>query len=122
MSALGTGEGKKTLEQLLDEIEAQQDALPAEQSQGEAEATGEAPDNTQPFDMSSAAMLQLAGKLPTLMSALGGTPKSGGKDKPDPQALLYALRPYLSDRRREAVDGMLQFWKIRALLQTLRSE
>jgi hypothetical protein len=56
------------------------------------------------------------------MSVLGGSKKSSGKGTPDPQALLCALRPYLNDRRREAVDGMLQLWKIRALLQMLRQE
>ena len=106
--------GKKTLEQLLDEVEAQTaEATPS----AEPERSGQEGETISP-----AAMLQLAGKLPALMSVLGGPPKGGGKEKQDPQALLCALRPYLNSRRREAIDSMLQLWKIRALLQTLRQE
>ena len=104
---------KKTLEQLLDEIEA---------GSGETAGDGEVVSGGDPGEVASpVAMLQLADKLPALMSALGSK-KSSSKETPDPQALLCALRPYLNDRRREAVDGMLQLWKIRALLQILRRE
>jgi hypothetical protein len=105
---------RKTLEELLDEIEGRASETVAEpfavQKEGDAAAA------------SPVAALQLADKLPALMSVLGGGKKSSGKGTPDPQALLCALRPYLNDRRREAVDGMLQLWKIRALLQMLRQE
>ena len=113
------GGGKKTLEQLLDEIEAREDAPAAPSRQEPAKAGGEV---TPLPEISSAAMLQLVGKLPALMSALGGSPKNSSRGTPDPQALLCALRPYLNDRRREAIDSMLQLWKIRSLLQSLRTE
>ena len=119
MTETADGEGKKTLEQLLDEIEARQEGVDVPSRQEPAKGSGEVSSSP---ELASAAMLQLVGKLPALMSVLGGTPKNSSRGTPDPQALLCALRPYLNDRRREEIDSMLQLWKIRSLLQSLRTE
>ena len=113
MSMQGGEQEKKTLEQLLDEIEAESH-VPAKDTEAVHHGPSEA--------VSPTAILQLANQLPALMSVLRGAPTSEGKETPDPQALLCALRPYLSSRRREAIDSMLQLWKIRTLLQKLRQE
>lgn len=73
----------------------------------------------------------LAGMLPALLSSLGGTsgalPAAGGaggrKGPPDErEALLAALRPFLSPARRDAVDTVLRLLKLGNLLQGLQGD
>lgn len=70
------------------------------QSQGTTSSQSPTPD-----------MNDIAGKLPQVMSALSGM--SGKKaENHDPncrnrKALLCALKPYMSDRKRSAIDTML---------------
>ena len=69
-------------------------------------------------------------KLPQMMSALaplvggkGEEKSSGGKKEPNEgekrKRLLSALRPYLSDNRREALDQVLKVTEMTDLLGTL---
>lgn len=70
-------------------------------------------------------------KLPQMLSALaplvgggGGTGQSGGPEKSENEGdkrkkLLSALRPYLSDNRRGAVDQILKVTEMTDLLGTL---
>ncbi|MBQ7336998.1 MAG: hypothetical protein IJW40_00935 [Clostridia bacterium] len=125
------GAQPKTLEQLLDEIEARDGttAQTAAPTPSPSDKGGSA-ENPLAGLMSSPQLLQVMGKLPAILSAVGGGGAAGHgnenvpqkKDTPDAQALLCALRPYLNERRRGAVDSMMQFWKIRALLRTIRPE
>lgn len=73
----------------------------------------------------------LAGMLPALLSSLGGAsgalPAAGGaggrKGPPDErEALLAALRPFLSPARRDAVDTVLRLLKLGNLLQGLQGD
>lgn len=64
--------------------------------------------------------------LPTLLSSLGGHPTSGsaGRGKgpmAEREALLCALKPFLSPSRREAVDTVLRVARLGELLQRLQS-
>lgn len=64
--------------------------------------------------------------LPTLLSSLGGhpTPGSTGRGKgpmAEREALLCALKPFLSPSRREAVDTVLRVARLGELLQRLQS-
>ncbi len=114
----------KSLDELLDEIE-QAGVKPKEvpvQSK---------PQQAQEFPLgallSSPQAMQLMGKLPALLSLMKGESEGGGGGKaacakPDACVLLGALRPYLNDTRKEAVDSMMRLWKLRALLYSLRME
>jgi len=72
---------------------------------------------------------EMMAKLPQMMSALapivggsqsGGGEQSGGRSAPNDaerrKKLLAALKPYLSDHRREAVDGILKVTEMTELL------
>ena len=70
----------------------------------------------------SPALLEM---LPALLSSFGGRPPSGtGRGKGpmgEREALLCALKPFLSTARREAVDTVLRVARLRELLQGLQS-
>ena len=70
----------------------------------------------------SPALLEM---LPALLSSFGGRLPSGtGRGKGpmgEREALLCALKPFLSPARREAVDTVLRVARIRELLQGLQS-
>lgn len=70
----------------------------------------------------SPALLEM---LPALLSSFGGRPLSGtGRGKGpmgEREALLCALKPFLSPARREAVDTVLRVARLRELLQGLQS-
>ena len=70
----------------------------------------------------SPALLEM---LPALLSSFGGRPPSGpGRGKGpmgEREALLCALKPFLSPARREAVDTVLRVARLRELLQGLQS-
>ena len=72
---------------------------------------------------------EIMAKLPQMMSALSGisgiskkeesSPSPTGKDS-QRSALLKALRPYLSERRRSVIDGMLGMESVAKVLGTLK--
>ena len=72
---------------------------------------------------------EIMAKLPQMMSALSGisgiskkegsSPSPTGKDS-QRSALLKALRPYLSERRRSVIDGMLGLESVAKVLGTLK--
>ena len=70
----------------------------------------------------SPALLEM---LPALLSSFGGRLPSGtGRGKGpmgEREALLCALKPFLSPARREAVDTVLRVARLRELLQGLQS-
>ena len=77
---------------------------------------------------------EMMAKLPQMMSALAplvGSAKKADSDKKEEgrtntadsekrKKLLMALRPYLSDNRREAVDGILKMTEMTELLGGLQ--
>lgn len=128
--------GKKTLEELLDEVEQQESSDIGE----EERSTDMAPSDTPSTDMAtsmanfigaSPAILQLMGMVPQLLNAAkseesgekkeddAGMGKKRGSDQ-EAQALLRALRPYLGTRRRELTDRLLRFWNMQAILRTIK--
>ena len=71
---------------------------------------------------------EIMAKLPQMMSALSGISGLSQKEGTSPKnerdaqrsALLKALRPYLSDRRRSVIDGMLSLEGVAKVLGTLK--
>ena len=63
----------------------------------------------------------LLGKLPAMLSMLSPA-MSGEKDgkRDDRTALLIALKPYMSQRRCQAIDALITFGRISTLLGNLR--
>lgn len=92
-----------------------------------AQVQGKSPEETPAVPAITPEMMA---KLPQMMSALAPLvqasagaeekPKEGGKGGADEaekrRKLLLALRPYLSDGRREAVDGILKVTEMTDLL------
>ncbi len=129
---------RDVLERLLDEIETRDGPAAA---QPEQEDAGEAPSSAQVSqqenDAASGGLItslltspqgaQLLSKLPQLLSLLGkggvgGEQGQAAAQGPDAVALLCALRPYLGERRRSMVDGMMQLQRLQALLRTIRPD
>ena len=65
---------------------------------------------------------QIMSKIPSVLSLIGSLGESPAhKKSPDKrEALLIALRPYLSDRRRTMVDYLIKMNKISDLLKNLK--
>ncbi len=86
-------------------------------SQEAKPASGASPSN---IDMN-----EIASKLPQVMSALSKMGVSGaGSHKPrsedkNRKALLNALRPYMSDRKRDAIDAMLGMGSLAEIMMML---
>ena len=87
--------------------------------------------NTPPKDKEDSLSIppEIMAKLPQMMSALSGISGLSQKESssPSPQgkdaqrsALLKALRPYLSERRRSVIDGMLSLGGVAKVLGTLK--
>ncbi len=70
-------------------------------------------------------MNEIASRLPQAMSALSsvgiGTKNhhKGGSEDKKREALLKALRPYMSDRKRGAIDTMLGFGSLAEIIMML---
>ena len=117
------GSPRKSLEELLDEVESG-GGKGQQMPPGKAQEGAEFPLGAL---LSSPQAMQLMGKLPAILSLIKGEGEGhkGGNAapvKPDACVLLGALRPYLNDSRKEAVDSMMRLWKLRALLHSLRME
>ena len=52
---------------------------------------------------------ELLSSLPQLMSTFASSPEKGGGHNSDRKALLRALKPFLSEKRCDLIDGILQF-------------
>lgn len=91
------------------------------EAQTETENSPSLPVGASPL-AASPALLEM---LPALLSSFGGRPPSGtGRGKGpmgEREALLCALKPFLSPARREAVDTVLRVARLRELLQGLQS-
>ena len=91
------------------------------ETETETEKSPSLPVGTSPL-AASPALLEM---LPALLSSFGGRLPSGtGRGKGpmgEREALLCALKPFLSPARREAVDTVLRVARIRELLQGLQS-
>lgn len=60
-------------------------------------------------------------KAAPLLRAMSG--KGGGSASPSRrEALLYALKPYLSPARCEAADYLLRLWQVGALIKNITKE
>ena len=110
------------LEQLLDEIEAR-DGAPAGVGTDVAlanAAPGSGAGDALSAWLSSPQAAQTIKLLPSLMTLLGkGSAGESGASTPDAAALMCALRPYLSERRRSVLDGMLQLHRLRGVLRSV---
>ncbi len=116
-------ESKRTLEQILDEVEGQGGQPTASVQQESITAPGVAPTGGALSSLlTSPQLLQAVGSLSSLLSSPPSSKadeKTADKDTPNARALLAALRPYLGEHRRTTIDGMLQLLQLRSLLQSL---
>lgn len=87
-------------------------------------AAGDASPTASPPDLQSLGMTlppDLLSKLPAMLSMLSptmGGEKDGKRD--DRTALLIALKPYMSERRCQAIDALITFGRISTLLGNIR--
>lgn len=119
---------RHSLEEILTEIE-QDEALRTEGSSSQSQTAHTADQGEMAGEGSGGlgALLnhpELLAKLPMLLKAVQTLtePVAGGKDckRPDsPVALLCALRPYLNDNRRQALDTMIRVSKLSESLRSL---
>ena len=105
-------DGRATLEDILAEVE--QDATLATNG-GADDAAGE--ERAQAVNGLGALLShpELMAKLPTLLRAVQSlTEPMHGADRPphSPEALLCALRPYLNESRRRALDTMIRIARL----------
>lgn len=119
-----SGEGTRSLEQILNEVEEQKTADGGEDvSESTFEDAGETAGNAALSALlSSPQLLKTVGSLSSLLAASQSTKseeKAVEKNKPDARALLSALRPYLGEHRRTTIDGMLQLLQLYSVLQAL---
>ncbi len=131
------GTGKRSLEELLSMVE--QDATlrgDSAVSETQSNTTAEIKENqidtaSPPAGEAGAGILsamlsrpELMAKLPTLLRAIQSMTEpmpAGEETKPStPLPLLCALRPYLNDHRKQAVDTMIRISKLSETLRTLQ--
>ncbi len=67
------------------------------------------------------ALSRLAGLAPLLAQGTGGASPPVSREAAQREALLHALAPFLSERRREVVESLLQFSRLGGLLGLLQS-
>lgn len=108
-------EGQDMLSRLLDDPEVQ--AAAGEQSPDPPSAPASAD-----AGILGAIPPELLAKLPALMSAVGPMVKGGGlgECKDDKTALLFALKPYMSPRRCDAIDKLIMFGRIGEIMRQLK--
>ena len=61
-------------------------------------------------------------KAAPLLRAISGKGEGGASAASHHQALLCALKPYLSPARREAADYLLRLWQVGALIKNITRE
>ena len=65
-------------------------------------------------------LAKLPGLLRVVQSLTEPPPKQEASRPESPEALLCALRPYLNDSRRQALDAMIRVSRLSASLKTLK--
>ena len=123
----------RTLEEILTAVE-QDDSLkqnmdPSSMTTAQERVPRESEDGAESQGQGSSmlgAMLsnpELISKLPSLMQAVKSLSEPMPKGTPhrpqSPEALLCALRPYLGERRRQAVDTMIRVSRLSTALRSL---
>lgn len=83
------------------------DVPPAEQGKDKGASTADTPGD-------------LAASLMPVISRLGAGLGGGGESASRHSALLCALKPYLSERRQNALDSILKISQMSALISKLR--
>ena len=114
---------KRTLGEILDQVEQDQTLLGGSSAEQESRA-----ENTEAGEGSILGGLlgnpELLSKLPVLLQVVGALKDDGlGGEvrRPDtPEALLCALRPYVSEGRRQALDAMIRVSRVSASLKSLK--
>ena len=108
---MGGGDGRGMLEHILNEVE--NDATLSADSKGASEAGG---GSSEAGEMGAFSLPpELMARLPSLLRAVQSlTEPPKGSDTPPhtPEALLCALRPYLSEPRRRALDTMVRIARL----------
>ena len=107
---MATGDGTRSFEEILTAVE-QDERLRDGAASGEkseaAAGEGGAPLGGIPPELIS--------KLPLILRAVNcmaaPMPHDGGRPK-TPEGLLCALRPYLNERRRQAIDAMIRISRL----------
>lgn len=119
--------GRASLEDILTEVENDAALAAGSTVQGEAvDAAATVAQDTGEQGMGALGGLlahpELMAKLPTLLRAVQSlTEPPRGADKPPhtPEALLCALRPYLNEPRRRALDTMIRITRLSESLGSL---
>ncbi len=117
--------GHSTLEELLASVEAD-DSLREADGEKEGEhpsATGVAGEGTEGLG-ALFSNPELLSKLPALLRVVqtmtAPSPPLPDKRPQTPEALLCALRPYLGEGRRQALDAMIRISRLSESLRSLR--
>ena len=100
-------------------ISAVASALSSNDSNNKEEKVDAPPSAPFPMEKLSEAMTTLAPMLSEISSPVSSKEIKGSRED-HRYALLYALRPYLSDGRREMVDYVLKFGRIGDLLKKMK--
>ena len=84
---------------------------------GDREKTADGADKTKNEGGEEAGGVELASLLPALTQSMQGAKKERAQES-NRDALLRALRPYLSEQRRNALDRMLSFERLGEILSS----
>ena len=117
--------GHSTLEELLASVEADESLREADEAKGEdrPSATAASGEGTEGLG-ALFSNPELLSKLPALMRVVqtmtAPSPPLPDKRPQTPEALLCALRPYLSEGRRQALDAMIRISRLSESLRSLQ--
>lgn len=119
------GAGHSTLEELLASVEADESLRDADDTRGDNQQDATA--KTREGNEGLGALFanpELLSKLPALLRVVQTmtTPSPPLPDKrpQTPEALLCALRPYLGEGRRQALDAMIRISRLSESLRSLQ--
>lgn len=116
---------KRSFEDILAAVESDPTLTSGQMQQAEAERGGERLPDDSPLAGLSGLLSrpELLAKLPLLLKTVQSLTEplpdvKNGKRPDTPEALLCALRPYLNEHRRQAVDTMLRVSRLSASLKS----
>lgn len=72
-----------------------------------------------PPPQETSANLDLSSKLPDILSLFGGHSSQNSAENKEQIALLLAIRPYLSENRKQLIDTFIKFNRISHILRKL---
>lgn len=85
----------------------------------EKEKNEVAEENTEPVSSVPNMPPEIMKALPTILSLMNGNGKAKSKSEANREALLYALKPYLSKSRADAIEKVIRLSRIGDILSGL---